>query len=1128
MDLRQKIVKWLVSAVPVLWFFVAGIGIGIAIYSNDITTNYFEKYRSVLLLLSLTFFLFSFLLPKKELLPKFSLKRLMAIFASCFFGIFWYLKTAQINSTTHLLAEENGKYKFIDTDISQSTIVYGTIVSDPDIREDSTNIVIRPDIIIPEPNKYTLAVDTSTTQVIVEEDVITRVIDGDTCETKNGQKIRLMGINAPEIGQPKSDDATKFLEQKVLNKKVKLIIQKDYIFDPYDRVLAIVFVENENINKSLLDNGLAEYYDDPNIQIVKKQTSGEMIKLEGNCGLIRAKVLPTIGNYYFEMGYGDYVKIVSPLLLPRKATNPAGFDYRRYLNARGIYAVTKTLREEKEIEYLGVGKLNKFVKLAYFLRKKMLLCIRKTVPYPQSAFLGGVTLGYRGGVPTKIRQEFQATGVAHVLALSGLHTGFVAALLLIICNIFKIKSFLRFILVSIALTIFAIMTGASPATVRSALMFCTGLFIYEILKQSLANTARVTIIIAASSILFFNPRLLPEASFVLSFMAVWSLVYVAPTVEKILLYSDSKLVHQFLTFPLFCVITGMTFISLIGGILQEVAIVRKIFPFLTQLPPLENLFPKWFNIESSSWLYKGEFFLLSIAFYFCGIIIHYLYSLSGKMLVKDMRTLSPFFRGLIQFVSAQVAIQLGMMWPLSSVYFYRFPISGFYANFVAIPLIGWIVQLGWIAGLINMLFDFVSYISGIKFISTIGINIALLINAFNTQLCQMFLGMAKLWGNFVPYPYVEMFSSESLVLWYSILGIIIWFEKIKQVVRLYKVQSVIILLLILIFGVYYLFPWIKKSKKVEVIFFDVGFGNAVLVKTPTKNVLIDTGPPGPSNWSPAESVISPTLTKYKIKKLDIVVLTSLKPQNIGGTVHILTHFPTKKIYLPGNFIDCSSFTYYDFIEKSNLWYYMTNPYLYEVTGLFIENYKLSQFIKKYNAEKHIVSDTEIIVDEVIDGKKFIMKIINVGKIKNTTDEIGNNSLCVKLTFANNSVLIPTQAAVELQNVLVSKLQQNLQSEVLLVPQNGHYNAYNELFVRTVSPKLAICQYGWTNQRIGYFYPSYVVPTQSRYMSLGIKFLRTDYVGAVILYLDAEGYRYTTCVSEKEYKIKLATEQLQES
>jgi len=64
---------------------------------------------------------------------------------------------------------------------------------------------------------------------------------------------------------------------------------------------------------------------------------------------------------------------------------------------------------------------------------------------------------------------------------------------LIVCNIFRTKSYLRFILTSIGLKIIVIMTGASHATIRAATIFIIGLFLYDILKLPLSNNARYTL-----------------------------------------------------------------------------------------------------------------------------------------------------------------------------------------------------------------------------------------------------------------------------------------------------------------------------------------------------------------------------------------------------------------------------------------------------------------------------------------------------------------------------------------------------------------------------------------------------------------------------------------------------------
>ena len=87
---------------------------------------------------------------------------------------------------------------------------------------------------------------------------IDRVIDGDTIKA-NETSIRLLGINTPEKGEKGYQEAKEFLEKMVLNK----LVQLEYVGereDRYGRTLAYVFVNGENINSKIVENGLGNYY----------------------------------------------------------------------------------------------------------------------------------------------------------------------------------------------------------------------------------------------------------------------------------------------------------------------------------------------------------------------------------------------------------------------------------------------------------------------------------------------------------------------------------------------------------------------------------------------------------------------------------------------------------------------------------------------------------------------------------------------------------------------------------------------------------------------------------------------------------------------------------------------------
>ncbi len=89
--------------------------------------------------------------------------------------------------------------------------------------------------------------------------IVERVIDGDTIVIENKTSVRLLGINSPERGELYYNEAKEFLEELVFNKTVRLEFGKNR-YDRYHRVLAYVFINTENINLELVNEGYANFY----------------------------------------------------------------------------------------------------------------------------------------------------------------------------------------------------------------------------------------------------------------------------------------------------------------------------------------------------------------------------------------------------------------------------------------------------------------------------------------------------------------------------------------------------------------------------------------------------------------------------------------------------------------------------------------------------------------------------------------------------------------------------------------------------------------------------------------------------------------------------------------------------
>ena len=85
-----------------------------------------------------------------------------------------------------------------------------------------------------------------------------RVIDGDTIWVYGVGNVRLVQVDAPEKNQAGFSEAKKFVEDSCLSKTVYLDIDDREPKDDYDRALAIVYADGKNINRELLNKGLAK------------------------------------------------------------------------------------------------------------------------------------------------------------------------------------------------------------------------------------------------------------------------------------------------------------------------------------------------------------------------------------------------------------------------------------------------------------------------------------------------------------------------------------------------------------------------------------------------------------------------------------------------------------------------------------------------------------------------------------------------------------------------------------------------------------------------------------------------------------------------------------------------------
>lgn len=146
----------------------------------------------------------------------------------------------------------------------------------------------------------------------------------------------------------------------------------------------------------------------------------------------------------------------------------------------------------------------------------------------EKSILATITVNYRKAMRREVRHQFSATGVAHLLSVSGFHVGIVAALLSVLFSVFPKRTvfrWLRFILILLLVWAFAYIAGLSAASVRAALMFS----VYVVGEQFQYRRDRYnTLVAAAFCMLVYNPFYLFDIGFQLSFIAVFFILYLQP------------------------------------------------------------------------------------------------------------------------------------------------------------------------------------------------------------------------------------------------------------------------------------------------------------------------------------------------------------------------------------------------------------------------------------------------------------------------------------------------------------------------------------------------------------------------------------------------------------------------
>ncbi|MCX6785435.1 MAG: ComEC/Rec2 family competence protein [Candidatus Komeilibacteria bacterium] len=255
--------------------------------------------------------------------------------------------------------------------------------------------------------------------------------------------------------------------------------------------------------------------DEPDIRVDHVKLKIKGLNLKGNV-LVKAALIP-------QYNYGDVLEIKCLLNRPEPIED---FEYDKYLAKSDIYSTCYN----GQIKLVAAGRGGLLKTAIFKIKNKMVAIAGQILPEPQSSFLGGLLWGAKKGMPQEILDNFNRTGVTHIIAVSGYNITIIAAALSGLFIGLGLSKRRAFWLIVLVIAFFVIITGWPASIIRAGLMG-----VIFLMSQVVGRAAKMqnTLALTGLIMLLINPKILIwDAGFQLSFVSTLGLIYLSPHLAK--------------------------------------------------------------------------------------------------------------------------------------------------------------------------------------------------------------------------------------------------------------------------------------------------------------------------------------------------------------------------------------------------------------------------------------------------------------------------------------------------------------------------------------------------------------------------------------------------------------------
>lgn len=231
-------------------------------------------------------------------------------------------------------------------------------------------------------------------------------------------------------------------------------------------------------------------------------------------------------HIYLDYINGDYICMSGTVSVPDSATNPGTFDQYIYLRNKGYYLCISngTIESGNHRPYSIEGFL-------YGIKNRCTKIIDNSFDSESAGIVKAMLVADKSTLDKNIKKLYSENGIAHIMAISGVHVAIIGMTLYGFLRKLKIGRLISGTFSIAIIILYGIMTGMSSSTERAVIMLILSIAAEYFGRKTDAPTSMgFAMIIMALG----NPYVILDAGFQLSFAAITGVTVVAPQLRKLL------------------------------------------------------------------------------------------------------------------------------------------------------------------------------------------------------------------------------------------------------------------------------------------------------------------------------------------------------------------------------------------------------------------------------------------------------------------------------------------------------------------------------------------------------------------------------------------------------------------